>query len=351
MLTNSGGCPLTVTSIVSSKATFQVASIFTLPLTIAPGDTYELPDPVRAGRVRPDSATIRIVSDDPASPAIVNLHAVCPPPRLVTVVADSGNAGHVCLGDFADIDIAVENSSECELVITSITSDSPEFLVPSVNGFPIELCCGSALELPIRFQPTINRAEVGDDHDRRQRPGFAAHRRGVGLRRPRHPARSPARPALARSIFGTRVQQRLTLNNVGDCDLHVTKVGFEGCRCPGCNTLKLVRNVFPATLHPGASLDLVLRVHGHRRVGLHAPPRHPQRRPRPSGGHDRRVGDDEDDPQRGAAGLDGQQATGAAGDADRPPVRRGHVRARRPRVLTGGRSPLPPIAIRRPDGR
>jgi hypothetical protein len=258
MLTNSGSCPLTVTSIVSSKTTFQVASIFTLPLTIAPGDTFELPIRFAPAAFGPDSATIRIVSDDPASPAIVNLHAVCPPPRLVTVVANSGNAGHVCLGDFADIDIAVENSSECELVITSITSDSPEFLVPSVNGFPIELCCGSTLELPIRFQPTsigpksatitIVANDPGSPHTVAL-SGFVGH--GI--------LAVTGSACFGEVIFGTRVQQRLTLNNVGDCDLHVTKVGFEGCRCPGCNTLKLVRNVFPATLHPGASLDLVLQ--------------------------------------------------------------------------------------------
>ena len=40
---------------------------------------------------------------------------VCPPPRLVTVVADSGDAGHVCVGHFADIELTVENSSGCAL--------------------------------------------------------------------------------------------------------------------------------------------------------------------------------------------------------------------------------------------
>ncbi|MDT5132813.1 MAG: hypothetical protein QOE41_2124, partial [Mycobacterium sp.] len=258
MLTNSGACPLTVTSIVSSNATFAVASITALPLTIAPGDTYELPIRFRPAAFGPDAATIQIDSDDPSSPTTFTVSALCPPPRLVTVVPDSGDAGHVCLGDFADIDLTLENSSDCDLEITSITSDSPEFLVPSVNTFPIELCCGSDLELPIRFQPMAIGAKTATITIVSNDPA-SPHTVAVSGFAPHGTLAVTGSACFGEVIFGTRVQQRLTLSNVGDCDLHITKVGFEGCRCPGCDTLKLVRNPFPATLHDGASLDLVLQ--------------------------------------------------------------------------------------------
>jgi hypothetical protein len=257
-LTNSGTCPLTVTSIMSNRLTFAVASIAALPLTIAPGDTYELPIRFTPDAFGPDAATIQIQSDDPNGPATVDLTASCPPPRLVTVVPDSGDAGHVCIGDFADIELTVENSSDCELEIISIASDSPEFLVPTVNAFPIELCCGSAIELPIRFQPTTIGAKTATITIVSNDPA-SPHTVAVSGHAPHGTLAVTGSACFGEVIFGTRVQQRLTFSNVGDCDLHITQVGFEGCRCPGCDTLKLVRNPFPATLHPGASLDLVLQ--------------------------------------------------------------------------------------------
>jgi hypothetical protein len=258
MLTNSGTCPLTVTSIVSSRPTFEVASIAALPITIGPGDSYELPIRFTPAAFGPDAATIEIVSDDPNSPAFVPVSAVCPPPRLVAVVPDSGDAGHVCVGDFADIELTIQNSSECELEIASITSDSPEFIVPLVISFPVELCCGSAIEVPIRFQPATIGAKSATITIVSNDPA-SPHTIAVSGYAPHGTLAVSGSACFGEVIFGTRVQQRLTVSNVGDCDLHITKVGFEGCRCPGCDTLKLVRNPFPATLHPGASLDLVLQ--------------------------------------------------------------------------------------------
>lgn len=258
MLTNSGTCPLTVTSIVSNRATFVVASIATLPLTIAPGDTYELPIRFTPAAFGPDAAAIQIDSDDPNSPALVRLTASCRPPRLVTVVPDSGDAGHTCVGDFTDIELIVQNGSPCDLEIVSLTSDSPEFLVPALNAFPIELCCGSAVELPIRFQPTTIGAKTATITIESNDPA-SPHTVAVSGRAPHGTLVVTGSACFGEVLFGTRVQQRLTFTNVGDCDLQITAVGFEGCRCPGCDTLKLVRNPFPATLHPGTSLDLVLQ--------------------------------------------------------------------------------------------
>jgi hypothetical protein len=83
-----------------------------------------------------------------------------------------------------------------------------------VTAFPIELCCGSAIELPIRFEP----ATIGSK------------------------------------------SATITIESTDPASPHTVAVsGFEGCRCPGCETLTLVRDPFPATLHPGAALDLVLQ--------------------------------------------------------------------------------------------
>jgi hypothetical protein len=258
MLTNSGTCPLTVTSITSSNAAFTIAVVTALPLTIGAGDSYELAvrfTPVGFG---PASTTISFGSDDPKGVIAVELRARCGQPRLVTVVADSGFAGHVCLDDFADIDITVSNSGDCTLEITAIASDSAEFLAPSVAMFPISIAAGTSIEIPIRYQPT----SIGDKAATitiTSNDPASPHTVHVSGQTGHGTLVITGSACFGEVVFGTRVQQRLTFSNVGDCDLHITEVAFEHCRCPGCSTLKLVRNPFPATLHPGAALDLVLQ--------------------------------------------------------------------------------------------
>src|SRR4029077_14243750 len=52
-----------------------------------------------------------------------------------------------------------------------------------------------------------------------------------------------------------RAYRTIAVCNVGDCDLHVTKVAFE----PENRHWTLVHNPFPNTLHPGSCLDVVIR--------------------------------------------------------------------------------------------
>lgn len=258
MLTNSGTCPLTVTAISSSNPAFAVATVVALPLTIGPGDTYELDIRFTPAAFGAAATTVTITSNDPASPAIVRLAATCDAPKLVTMVPDSGNAGHVCRGDFADLDITVNNTGACDLEITAISSNSAEFLVPTVVTLPLVVDDSTSIEIPIRFEPTTIGDKsatitiVSNDAASPHLVHLSGHT-GHGT------LVITGSACFGEVIFGTRVQQRLTFTNVGDCDLHITNVAFDSCRCPGCSTLKLVRNPFPATLHPGSALDLVLQ--------------------------------------------------------------------------------------------
>ena len=52
-----------------------------------------------------------------------------------------------------------------------------------------------------------------------------------------------------------RAERTLSICNVGDCDLHVTSVAFKRRN----RHWKLVNNPFPATLHPGSCLRVVIR--------------------------------------------------------------------------------------------
>jgi len=53
----------------------------------------------------------------------------------------------------------------------------------------------------------------------------------------------------------TRVQHTLSVCNVGPCPLHVSHVGFRHKR----KHYRLINNPFPATLHPGSCLGVVVQ--------------------------------------------------------------------------------------------
>ncbi len=74
-------------------------------------------------------------------------------PRLVTVIADSGEFGNVCVDTHKDMKLVLSNSGFNTLSVSNIISSSGDFLVPSVVAYPIVICSGDSVEVTIRFEP------------------------------------------------------------------------------------------------------------------------------------------------------------------------------------------------------
>jgi hypothetical protein len=72
------------------------------------------------------------------------------------MIADTGNFGEFCPapGKFKDLAVTIDNRGTCPLLITGLTSSSPEFQVPQVLTFPIKVAPGDNIAVPFRFQPT-----------------------------------------------------------------------------------------------------------------------------------------------------------------------------------------------------
>jgi hypothetical protein len=113
---------------------------------------------------------------------------------------------------------------------------------------------GASIAFPIRFQPTTSGLKtstltVFSDDPAGPKSVTVWGDSGTG------------KLAVTGSAFFGRVpacttaERTLSICNVGDCRLHVSSVAF---RHPNRHW-KLINNPFPATLHPGASLDIVLR--------------------------------------------------------------------------------------------
>jgi hypothetical protein len=282
VLNNRGPCPLRVAGVTSSSPDFIAPGVASFPLAVASGDSLELPIRFQPRNRGPASATITVTSDDPSGPKSIRVSGTAPAPRLVVALANAGEFGAVCIGALRDEPLTLSNSGHCELEICGISSSSPEFVVPGVDAYPIVIAPGDAVDVQVRFQPASlgpKSATLTIDSDD---PGG-----------PRAVAVSGTVPSGTLTItgtghfggveFGHRAERTLSICNTGECDLHVTKVAFApdpwepgchdcdrcDCHCGDkphahgsdqcCATFKIVGNPFPATVHPGACLGVVVR--------------------------------------------------------------------------------------------
>ncbi|MEO6701517.1 MAG: choice-of-anchor D domain-containing protein [Jatrophihabitantaceae bacterium] len=252
-LANSGHCPLTISSISSSTPQFQPPSVATFPLTIAAGVAIEVPIRYAPTALGASVATITVTSSDLAGPKHIAVSGTAPAPRLVLVQPDHGDFGAVCLDSFADQQITLSNSGQCRLTISSISSDSTQFVVGQAQAYPLVIGAGDALELPIRYQPASHGTAsatitvASDDPAGPQQFAVSGHCPTGKL------------AVTGSSYFGAvdcgMAEKTISICNVGKCDLHVSKVAFSRKR----KHFKLINNPFPATLVPGSCLGVVIR--------------------------------------------------------------------------------------------
>jgi hypothetical protein len=254
VLSNGGRCPLSVTSISISSGEFVVPVVVSFPIAIAPGASIALPVRFEPGSFGAKSATLSVFSDDPASPGLITVSGDAPAPRLVLAIANSGHFGTACIGSFVDEPLILNNSGPCVLTITGITTSSAEFQVPQVVSYPISIGPGDSLPLPIRFSPTSI--------------GPASSTLTIASNDPASPqsivvtgdAPSGKLAVTGSTCFGgvkacCSVERTISICNVGDCKLHVSSVELRHRN----RHWKLINNPFPATLHPGSCLGVVIR--------------------------------------------------------------------------------------------
>jgi Pro-kumamolisin, activation domain len=253
-INNSGFSTLLIWKITAAPADFEVPGVTSYPLAVSPGGSLDLTVRFKPGAIGLSAGTITIFSNDLFSPQTVNVSGTGVGPRLVVGIADHGNFGNVCVGSFADEPLVVNNGGKCTLLITDVTSSSPEFLVPAVVAYPIAVAGGTSVSLPIRFQPTVLGATP---------PGAAITvHSNVGNRTVHVSGNAPAGKleVTGSTFFGgvpacCREERTISICNVGDCKLHVSSVAFKRKN----RHWKLINNPFPATLHPGSCLAVVIR--------------------------------------------------------------------------------------------
>jgi len=254
-INNTGFDLLLISAITSSSADFLVPSVASYPLAVSPGGSIDVI--VRFSPLAPagaKNATLKIFSNDLFSPHVITVTATAAEPRLSLIIADSGNFGDVCVGSFADEPLILNNSGRCALRVAGITSNSPEFLLPTVASYPLSIAGGNSLAIPIRFAPTAVGPWSG------LLTVFSNDPAG-----PQTIAVSGAAPVGKLAVTGSAwfggvnacctAERTISICNVGECNLRVSSVEFKR-KSP---YWKLVNNPFPATLRPGSCLGVVIR--------------------------------------------------------------------------------------------
>jgi hypothetical protein len=253
-LANTGACKLTVTGITSSSPDFLPPAVNSYPLTIAAGTAINLPIRFQPTGTGPTNAILTINDDGLGGPKLVHVSGSTPTPRLALITTDSGNFGKVCIGSFADEQLILSNSGECALSISAITSTSIDFLLPQVLSYPIRIGAGDCLPVPIRFQPTSlgpKAATISIASDDPASPTSVA----VSGDAPAGKIAVTGSTCFGGVVACTCAERVIAICNVGECHLHVSSVKFKRHN----RHWKLINNPFPATLHPGSCLNLVIR--------------------------------------------------------------------------------------------
>ncbi len=262
-INNPGDGRLKIFDIIVAPPDFEAPSVAAYPLAVHAGDSIEVVIRFRPLSYGPKAGTVTIISDDPIGPHTISVFGDCPAPRLSLILANAGLFAKTCVGSFTDETLILCNSAHCPLTVNAIASSSVDFIVPEALAYPLLVAPGGFLPIPIRFAPV----NFG--------PKSAAIE--VFSDDPSSPAKIEVRgeaPHGRLSIAGSTVfggvkccrreQRVVSICNTGECALHVSHVGFKRKR----RHFRILNNPFPASLHPGSCLNVVIQYSATARATL-----------------------------------------------------------------------------------
>ena len=154
---NTGNSHLEINDITVSDPQFSVATptggypVYISPDFCFPFDVTFTPDGFGG-----DAAVVQIFSNDSTSPTAVDLTGNTPPPDINLAIANNGDFGNVCKGDYVDLNLTLFNQGKCDLTIDPIELVPPggSFILPSDINFPLVLSPDADFNYPIRYAPT-----------------------------------------------------------------------------------------------------------------------------------------------------------------------------------------------------
>lgn len=150
ILNNSGKCTLVVTAIDSSAADFIVPNGVSFPLTIAAGNFLPVPIRFESTGLGAKTATITVVSNDPAGPHNIQVSGDAPSGEL-KITGSTVFGGVKCCHREQRV-LSLCNTGECSLQVTHVGFKRNRRHFRLINNpFPTVLRAGSCLNLVIQY--------------------------------------------------------------------------------------------------------------------------------------------------------------------------------------------------------
>ncbi len=226
------------------------------PVTLASGFCYPFQVVFTPTASGPQTAVLTILSNDPSSPLVqVAVTGFGGSRNITTAIADLGNFGDVCLGGFVDLDLTINNSGVCDLLINAITSSNPAFEVPSVVSFPIVVQQGTSVHIPIRFRPAVLGPAISNISIFSNDPDLPVAVIAVSGNAPPPDIVVRGSTDFGQVCPGELAEIQVNVCNNGDCDLFVTSFGFVGA----CPDFEILNNPFPGAVISGQCIAVTIR--------------------------------------------------------------------------------------------
>jgi hypothetical protein len=254
---NTGNGNLCVENILSKDPVFEVTEPSSgYPVTVSHDFCFPFEVKFTPTEVGAVASMLTISSSDPGAPLLgVNVSGRGTRQSIATVIADNGAFGDVCRKTFKDLDLTISNWGGCDLLITNITSSSPEFRTASVMSFPLVIQRGTSTHVAIRLAPTSLGAKSADITITSNDPNVPTKVIRVTGNTPPGSLRLTGSTDFGDVCAGTLAEKQLAVCNVGSCHLNVGSAAFVG----SCPDFTLIRNPFPAAVSPDSCQNLTIR--------------------------------------------------------------------------------------------
>jgi photosystem II stability/assembly factor-like uncharacterized protein len=231
-ISNSGQCPLTVSSVSSPDAEFETAITISYPLTIAAGGTLAVPlrfKPTTLGG--PKTTTISVASNDPLNP-VASVSVIGNAPSGTVAVTGSPAFGDVCAPSNPTQSLAINNVGKCNLDITSASVTCADFTLVN-NPFPATISHDSHVDETVKWTPTSGGSKSCNlviNTDDPANPTVTVALSGdtppVNISVPSAGLTFP--PTVIQNSGNCQTTLGAPITNAGKCGLQVNSVGLSG---------------------------------------------------------------------------------------------------------------------------
>ncbi len=235
---------------------FTVLALPSPPLNIGASSSVNFTVRFAPTAVGTQSATIRISSDDPASP-FFDLIVTGTGEGARIVANDPITFDKTCPGQTNNKTLTIGNSGMCDLVVSSITSSSPEFKVVGVVPFPLVIPPGSTRDVTIQFMPMgftvdpMQMATLTINSNDLNTPNKMV--KVIGIVPPPVIQTSTDSLDFGKVCLSKSKELPVTIRNTGECNLTVSSIAFSSTE------FKLASPpTFPFVIPPGGSRTVMV---------------------------------------------------------------------------------------------